>query len=349
MPITHISLYQFRCFQQYKLDVHPKLTIIAGPNGSGKTSILEAIQSASSLRSFRTPTLSDMILEGTDVFSVHIKTALDTIHVAYGRQRRVVEINDEGPVNRLTLMKRLPIITITEQDMSLIDGGPAYRRAFCDYTAALQHDAHAVDLRKLAAIVKQRTMLLSYEGRWNKDVYMILTEQLWEVSARIRQRRQQVCTDLLPLMLCALEDSRISYKVTLQYLPHEDTTHLSAEQWCQQQEARERALRRTLCGAHLDDLDWCINGMNARRHASRGLQKLLMVFARAAQAQLLPKATFLLDDIMADFDDKRLEDILPIVIKAAEQIVLTLPMFDSAGEHKVITYLRHYDHAITWL
>lgn len=351
MAITDISLYQFRCFQRYKLELHPHLTVLAGPNGSGKTSVLEGIHSAALLRSFRTPLLSDLIADGAEAFSIEVTTDMEAIHVAYGRERRIVEINGVGPVTRLALMKSLPLITITEQDMALVDGAPSHRRSFCDYTIALSADEqHIDDLKKLGLLVKKRTALLADGYGWNRDVYMILTQQIWDVSSAIRQRRQAICRVIIAAMKRLLEGLETCYEPDLLYIPHETADAISVEEWCATHESRERALRRTLCGAHLDNADWLINGKNARRYASRGMQKLLMVFARSAQAQLLPRATFLLDDIMADFDEKRLEAIIPTIITIAEQTVITLPVFhDNAQEPTIIRHLGRYDKKIAWL
>jgi len=357
MSLSQMSLRNFRCFTSYTCELHPQLTLLIGANGSGKTSLLEAIQVAASLRSFRTASLRDLIAQGAEAFSIKATvtkecTGTDMVHVAYGMTggapARIAEINGVGPVSRIELLQAIPVVTVTEYDMNLVQGGPLYRRAFLDYTIALQLPGYAHTLKQLSELISQRNALLAQERSWNRDMYYILSERLWRLTAQIRAERH-ICMQRLEMALQRLfrevlgfDDLRLIYSAT-PALSEEEAS--SSSLWCQQQEARERRYRRSLYGAHLDDMEWQVQGVSARRFASRGMQKLLVVLARSVQAAVLPDATLLLDDLMADFDEARLEQVMQSLLTSKRQLIITIPHATGADReaHALLRLLERHE------
>jgi DNA replication and repair protein RecF len=341
MAITKVSIRDFRCFATYSLELHRRLTVIQGANGSGKTSLLEAIYSASSLRSFRTASVRELIAHGAEAFSVKVTTDTDDSQLAYGTRARVVELNGRGPSSRLALMDCMPVIAVTEQDMELVQGAPLMRRAFLDYTAAQRVSSYIQEHKALSEVLAQRNALLLHDHRWDRDMYQILTERLAASTEVIRTVRQ------VQLRALEVELQRLLVRV----LPH-NTPQLQMRyvrggvpEIQALDERQERRYRRSLYGAQLDDMVWNIEQFSARRYVSRGMQKLLVILARCAQAQLLPRSTVLFDDIMADFDEARLHAVVATVLDCAQQLVMTIPQSAPSARSALSEQLAQYERS----
>ena len=98
-------------------------------------------------------------------------------------------------------------------------------------------------------------------------------------------------------------------------------------------------------GAHLDDMEIVLQDKQARRFASRGTQKAIAVLLKIAQARILPgRATLLLDDILADFDEQRLEKVMKVLMETGLQIVFTAPI---ASKESSNTF--PFPQAATWI
>lgn len=354
MTVSKLSVRGFRCFDRYDLDFDPEVTLIAGANGSGKTSLLEALHVASRLRSFRTATLTDLIKEGAPAFSLRATVDTDELHVAHSEDDQVSEINGQGPATRWQLLEALPLVTITEDDLEIIQGYPEARRTFMDQASVLLKYPHAAAaLSKHYQICRRRSALLKDQRAWNKQSYEIITEQLWRATAYIRAMRQATMQQLEQKMQLLLHKILPEESCTFRYsVGAREEGIVTYEEWCAQQEHDERRLGRTLMGSQFDELEIEVGGRTARRFASRGMQKLLAVLLKVAQAQLITqesdvasselcrdksnvatlcrdkRGTLVLDDIMADFDENRLQRLLTTLFEANLQLIFTIPQYD---------------------
>jgi DNA replication and repair protein RecF len=334
MTINKAVLRGFRCFDRYDISFDPQVTILAGPNGSGKTSVLEALYVASRMRSFRTPTLSDLVKKYAPAFSLRVTTDHEELHIAQGEEGTISEINGQGPVTRWKLLESLSLVSIIEQDIEIIQGYPEARRTFFDQASVLQrYPLASAALGKYQNIYRQRVALLNDPAKWHQQSYCVITEQFWRATDYIRTMRratmatlEQKINELFVLMVPGESCS-------LQYIiPDREKNITDSDSWCATYEQEERRLGRSLMGAHLDDIEIVVGGLAARRFASRGMQKALVVLFKIAQAQLTAQAvpqqtqaTLILDDIMADFDEERLKKIMDILATSQLQLIFTAP------------------------
>lgn len=348
MTITRAAIRGFRCFDRYDIELDEHCTVITGPNASGKTSLLEAFHVASRLRSFRTTTTTDLIKEGAAAFSVRLFTHEDEIHVAYGADTHLAEINGTGPATRSRLMQTVSLVTITEQDLDLVQGSPEGRRNFLDQASIAHYGIEAEkNLRRYYQIHRQRTALLNDPARWNKSSYEIITEQAWQAAATVRATRTKTMALLEAEISTLLVETTPGLSCSFQYEPVLAESDISGpEQWCKEKEQEERRMKRSLMGIHLDDMGIIIQGKMARRFASRGMQKMIAVLMRVAQAKLLPqKGTLLLDDLLADFDEERLQKIMHTLVKTGLQLVFTAP----AAQVNSLAYRPAFPSTAHWI
>lgn len=347
MTIKKALIRGFRCFDRYDIELNHDCTVIAGPNASGKTSLLEAFHVAARLRSFRTPTIAELIKQGTEAFSVRMFTEEDEIHVAYGDSVHIAEINGIGPATRGRLMQTVSVVTITEQDLDIVQGYPEGRRLFLDQTSVTQKEPEAERiLGRYYQIHRQRAALLNDSARWNRGSYEIITQQTWRLVEQIRSMRQKAMRALEQKMAQLLQQVIPGAVLTFEYkIAEHEQGIISPEEWCKLKEHDERRLGRSLMGSHLDDMEIIFQQRLARRFASRGMQKIIAVLMKVAQAKTSPhRATLLLDDLLADFDEQRLEKIMGMLNESQLQVVFAVPTVETVFSEK-----RFFNSSATWI
>ena len=325
MRIQHIALKNFRCFQDCSFAIEKPLVLITGQNGSGKSSLLEAIHYACYLRSFRTHLPRELIqFEAGNFF---IKMSIDqdlvpyTLHVGCSGAKRLVKIDEKIITSYKDLTKQYRIITITEDDLLIIKGGPEQRRLFIDQAVALAFPDYISELKKYRHILDNRNALLA-KGYYEGDMFTLWTQQVWHFSKSIQAQRsifleqlQQQTNKLLHAWFddtitihLTYQPKKVLYDTFERFMMYANNNDLFAQ---------EHRFKRSLFGVHLDDIAIEFCSKTSRSFASRGQQKLVLVLLKIAQMELIlahkGSAIFLLDDFMTDFDPVRSKILLGIL------------------------------------
>src|SRR3989338_5981269 len=128
--IQRLQLKNFRCFPTATFDLDASVVVIEGINGSGKTSLLEALHYICYLKSFRTHIPRDLVSFGADSFFITILCGEHSISVGCSGTKRQVKINQKSILSYRELREYCKIVTLTEDDLSLIGGSPDRRRFF---------------------------------------------------------------------------------------------------------------------------------------------------------------------------------------------------------------------------
>lgn len=331
MQITALDIRNFRCFTRFETELYPRM-YLSGPNGSGKTSVLEAIAIGAQLRSFRTPNIREAIAQGMEAFSVRINVQdeqqSNALRVGYGATEKRAQINGEEGASRGDLAKIIHIVPITEDAMELVQGFPESRRTLFDQIGCALHPEYRPLLLAYQKCARQRAAVLYRPDVWNEEVYRIMTEQMWSLSTKIRTIRiatmEAVAQDIVKHATMIPGQT-----ISCRYIqPDEEAACSGPEAWCTTFVARERQARRSLMGAHLDDIDIMVDGMTARRYASRGMQKLLVILMKLAHVHLIGKSVVLLDDLMSDFDERRAQAVVELLVADPAQLIFTVPMHE---------------------
>jgi DNA replication and repair protein RecF len=369
MRIVSLSLKNFRCFATLQLNFDGRFALIQGPNGIGKTSILEALHFACYLRSFKTHMPKELIYLTHEGFSITIaltnpqeheeRVDIDTVAVHLAGSKRAVKINQKPVTTYKELRALYKVVTITEDDLDLIKGAPAIRRAFIDQLITIIEPNYTLDLRKYKATLENRNALLS-RGGYNTDSYRLWTQQLLAISGVIQQKRQQALIALqAAAQKLAYDFFGPSYSLELLYEYAKPYSYCPAEgsvdnavnvddflNQYPQMVRHESGFRRSLFGAHLDDIRILFQEKTSRAFASRGQQKLLVFLLKLAQIDListlagtLSRSTiFLIDDFMTDFDEAKIDALLPLMSKSASQIIITSPLHYGLLYDKLLDY-----------
>lgn len=346
MKITHIQLKHFRCFEALSLSISSSLVLIQGANGSGKTSLLEALYYSGHLRSFKTPSPKELMQHMHESFFIKIAGELEDttdqwhIQAGYSSEKRIVKINDTPAKTYHDLYTTYRVISIAEDDMALIQGAPEIRRLFLDDAISLASRDYRLLLKKYRKVLEQRNALL--QGfTISEESYTLWTEQLVVLTEEIRKERNTFLMSLeekvntLLEQYCSFENPALALTYTIK--------RSSIDQDLKNNEFRAK---KSLIGAHLDDFSVVFIGKNAKNFASRGQQKLLTILLKIAAGNLMEQSyILLLDDFMTDFDELRIQTLLRILTDTPVQLLCTIPT-TTGPVHAAI---QQYPHQIITL
>jgi len=341
--ITHLTLRNVRCFESYELDIDKPLVVIEGDNGSGKSTLIEALYYACYLKSFRTHRINDLARHSNEhsfFIKIHgISAGGDayTIQIGFEDGIKKIKVNDTVINAYKELIDYYQVVAMSEYDMRLIQEGPEERRSFINQLTVLQ-EPHLVELlRQHKHIVSQRNQLLIRHQSANDD-YIVWTKQLWDSSTKIREARKRGLALLESEINQIIATNTISIPpITLQYKPKEGAHQSFDEFWNLYQHSgypNEQQQRRTLFGAHLDDITINWQGQNARLYASRGQQKLIVLLIKCAMIRVLqhntaaaqPTITFLLDDFITDLDQAVANTMVDLIQSLNCSVIVTCPL-----------------------
>lgn len=334
MRISHLSIKNFRCFNALELDFNSPITLIEGLNGTGKTSLLEALHYLCYLRSFRTHIPSELVHFGQEHFFIKARLQKDSdehnLQVGFSHKKRLVKIDEKAIGSYKELLNYYRIVTLTEDDLDLIKGGPELRRLFIDQAIVLEDADYVAASKRCKDIVDNRNALLKRGG--SSDSYALWTEQLWQVTRQIQQARiimlahlEQAVKELISsyfndefTISFAYQPKKASYNSFQEFI----NAHVSLYQ-------DEQRFGRSLFGAHLDDFSIQFKDTKSKSFASRGQQKLIILLLKVAQIRLLESqgrpAILLLDDFMTDFDMTRAITLITILCSLKIQLIFTVP------------------------
>ena len=337
MFIKQVRVSNFRCFSDYTVQCDAPITLIQGSNGSGKTSILEALYYAAYLRSFRTPHPAEMITFDAQAFTIGIdgesydgasasdKSESWHLHIGCSHKKRLVKKNKQPVASYKELLHFYRVMHIIEDDMEIIKGGPKSRRSFIDQSIMLHNYAYAQTLRAYKKTVAQRNALL-FRGNTNDTIWL---KQMWSYAHEIVSIRCKWLQRLEKEANALLSEFFPETQIHLEYAPkhtlHDDFDTFYSD-YIQSICNDEIYSKRARFGPHLDDIHMYLQKHATRMYASRGQQKLVMVIIKLAAIRLVEQPVLLLiDDMFADFDSDKIQRLLSLLAHKSYQIIMTAP------------------------
>lgn len=343
MSISQIKLVNFRCFNEISFDIKENIVSLWGQNGSGKSSVIEALYYGCYLRSFRTRIPNELI--SFDKEHLFISITLDngdSIGIGYSSQEgKLAKYNQKIVSNYRDIIDHYRIVCMIQDDLTLVQGAPEYRRDFLNYALFLKDPSCVSLFRNYNQVLEQRNNLLKNEkeqGSYTfKEQLYVWTEKLWVLSCEIKKLREGYLETLNFKVNDLLEkyfkqDSLL--KIDISYKAGDYSQFDSFDSFWGYYEnnlyQQECNLKRGVFGAHKDDFIILFKDKRARLYASRGQQKFIVFLLKIAQLVLLnscENSILLLDDFLTDFDEKNSAKALEILKDLSYQIFLTTPSF----------------------
>ncbi|WP_159816751.1 DNA replication/repair protein RecF [Colwellia sp. 20A7] len=350
MSVVKLVTNNFRNLNDATIDFHSQLNFFVGDNGSGKSSLLEALFFLGHGKSFRTSKL--------DALACHEKTNF-VVSVRDGNNRQLglsrditsglttIKIDGEFQNRLSVLAKNIAIQIVTPESFKLFFGGPRERRRFVDLGMFHVKHSFAQQWKNFNRVLKQRNACIRLNNNSSESNAMLAywTDQFCQLSVEVASVREEYSLTLIDELdgWLTILLPNLKSRVTVQYLRGWPQKRELAEVLFTNQE-REAKYGYSLYGAHKFDVKFLLDKQPLETQLSRGQQKLFLLALTFTQAKLIArvervKPILLIDDIGAELDinsRKALSEALEIldcqvVITAISNDVLT-PFFDRFNE-----------------
>ncbi|MCF0224458.1 MAG: DNA replication/repair protein RecF [Fibrobacter sp.] len=339
-----------RSLKNFEHEFIEGITVICGPNGCGKTSLLESVHLLSQGFSFRAKDLKEMICWNHDnlilrgMFHQDITRAL-RIH------KQGYDVKENGVVKKSpgAFFGVQPAVIMQPSDIELLRGAPEIRRRWIDEILCYRSRANTELLKKYKRILQQRNHWLK---QYKKDGYAIggdemlnvLSEQLIQYGAQLWKSRIELSIEISPIITAyyrmlsnGVDEISCEYKSSiLNELNVPDKKildeHILADAFRQKLKTLKKmefTMGMTMAGPHKDDLELCIGGYGMRSMGSQGQCRSAAVAMRFAAVdvatQYLNKPLLLLDDIFAELDNHRRGAVAELIREKACQVIIATP------------------------
>jgi len=336
MSVAKLITQNFRNLDGVSIDLHPQLNFIVGDNGSGKSSLLEAIFFLGHGKSFRTSKVDSLACHETKNFVVSVRDSND---LQLGLSRDItsglttIKIDGQRYSRLSVLAKNIPIQIVTPESFKLFFGGPKERRRFIDLGMFhVKHDFSTL-WKNFNRVLKQRNASIRLDDKINNtnnnSMLAYWTEQFCQLSIEVSELRASYVSEIICELNCWLTIllPKLNERVTVQYLQGWPQKSTLTDVLNSNQE-REASYGYSLYGAHKFDVKFLLDKKMIETQLSRGQQKLFLLALTFAQASFiarvkLVKPILLIDDIGAELDVNSRTALSKALGKLDCQVVIT--------------------------
>ncbi len=327
--LKQLELTNFKSYLQAKFSFAPKLNLIYGLNGVGKTNMLDAIYCISMTQSYAKIPDQALVHQGQDFYRVAGRLSRGEreheLVLKYRRRTKKVFEKDGVCYERLAHhIGFLPIVMVTPDDIELVNGGNAVRRTLLDRTISQVDQEYLDHSLKYVRLLKQRNAMLKQfqDGKPYDETLVNTYDQklvgparyIYRARGKFASQFASSLRDLYALLSDGAEAIEFHYEC--QTNPDH---YLSA---MLERRDKDRILGRTTLGPHADKLTYIIDQKEMKTFGSQGQKKSAIFATKLAQYQFLANSTgmqplLILDDIFDRLDHMRVRRLLDIVLQSS--------------------------------
>ena len=344
--MTELELIHVRNHRHKQITFTPNIIVIHGPNGRGKTNILESAYIATMGHSHRTSDMKDVIHWNEDEASiiVHFMKAETphTLQIKWGRQgKKLIRLHD-NPLSQKELVGTLNTVIFSPEDLELIKGTPSLRRRFLNMEISQTSPQYYHQLTMYQRAVQQRNRVLKEYSHKAHAPVQDWDEQIATLGAQIIQKRLESLKKLNQLMdlmnrklTNGKEDLRLQYTQ-----PYSEHTLLVTKEALlsalQSHLAEDRRRFQTSVGPHRDDIIFYSGPMDLKRFGSQGQQRTAILSVKLSELEYIKSEVgeypiLLLDDVLSELDQERRQNLLKFIHKRVQTIITTTDKEETAG------------------
>lgn len=309
MIIKSIKLINFRNHNNYFLECD-NTSLILGKNGSGKTSVLEAIYISTRGKSFRASD-QDIIKHKKEFYRIELEyNDSNKIITTYDGENKTFNISNKK-YRRLPKIHKYPIVLFLPTDLNLINNSPSARREYFNRIFSEFNHNYNSYLLKYEKALKQRNELLKNETTKKADLFswnIILAKygaEIFKLRKKYIEEINQSLTKIYRSISKNKDEVEIIYETEVK---NEDNFLKTLENNFQ----KDILLKHTSFGIHRDDFIFNFNQKKANSSASRGETRSIILALKFIEADLIyqkqnKKPIILLDDVFSELDQIRRE------------------------------------------
>ena len=341
MIIDRLILADFRNYEALDLELSRNLTVLVGPNASGKTNVIEAIQLVTAARSFRRPAPGDVVRWGAEAARVRVQVAEHerSVEIQLDVQRegsRTYRVNGQTRRRLSEVTSVMPSVVFTPDDLGMVKGSGERRRSAADDLGETLSATYGSLRRDYGRVVRQRNILL-------RDGAPAASMEPWD--AQLCSLGAKLVTHRLRLLERVMARASKHYasmadgeELAYRYADRcalgscasleEDEIAAAMRDELARRAEEERRRSLTLVGPHRDDVVFLVGGHDARSFASQGQQRTIALAWKLAEVQVVREVlrtdpVLLLDDVMSELDQERRRALSELVLEDIQTVVTT--------------------------
>ena len=329
---------QFRNYENACVEFKKNINIIIGNNAQGKTSLIESMYVLSTTKSHRTSKDSQLILFGTDFARIEadIKREQDDFSLSLVLSKKGKKASYNGIVQKKLsdYVGKLIVVMFAPEDLSLVKGGPQYRRRFMDMEIGQLSPSYLFHLGQYSKLLKQRNELLKQLriNRQNELLLDVITEQLVPHAVYVLNKLieflkqlESFCKDFHGEISKQKEEIQLDYINSFKNIELDEESILQKYRELYDQDIQ---LGSTNLGPHRDDFSVSINGINTHQFGSQGQQRTASLSMKLAEIELIYSVLheypiLLLDDVLSELDDTRQTQLLNTIKNKVQTFITT--------------------------
>lgn len=331
MIIKQLDVHRLRNLSQLRLHPDPAFNIITGDNGSGKSSLLEAIYLLAVGRSFRTNKTDNLIQFQQNDFALFCRLTdqQQIVDIPIGLQRSknkspTIHISGEKQQSLAVLSSYLPVLFMSPDSIQLLST-TKLRRQYLDWGVFHVEHSYIKYWKLCSRLIKQRNIALKQARRYQDIQHWDV--QLQQLAETIHQLRENYVQQIIPYVEARVSSLLQLTGIEIRYKPGWNTSVELASQLAENFN-KERQIGFTLLGPHKADIKFNYHSKPAAETLSRGQQKLLIIALRLAQSELLYQrqqrsAIILIDDLAAELDSQKQQNVLQHLTANHNQTFIT--------------------------
>lgn len=328
LAIGAVCIRNLRNLRAVDMIPGPRLNVLSGDNGQGKTNAIEAIYLAATSRSFRTANLRDVVTRGEADGSVRIDVGGRTQTLALRGGMRSMRLDGKRPASSVGFAAKTPVVAFSPSELALTMGPGKERRKLLDRIAVYTSPAAAEETLRYAHALKCRQRALEARGAKSADL------DAWEEivvrhGLEVMKQRDETARRVVDSARAAFAEIGASeHDLGGAYVPaapRDPREYASLLRATRDVDARKRAAS---AGPHRDDLVLTLGGAPARGYASQGQHRAIVLAIKAAELVLVTEARgerpiLLLDDVSSELDRTRGAALLAFLDKQEGQVFVT--------------------------
>jgi len=325
MLINKIRLNNYRNYQSFNLEFDSGLNIIVGPNGIGKTNILESLIVVSNTHSFRLNNDRDLIKKNEEYGRIELESDKGLFRVVINKEGKSLYINNNNIKKASAFIGKINCILFKPSDLELFNQSPKERRKILDIEIGKVSPEYLNALLSYNSLLKDRNRLLKENSIDN--IYLdLLDEQMLPHMRKIIEGRKYFFEQInkyFPLIFQKMAAD--NNEVSIIYEPCAEESEL--QNLLKRNREKDLYYHYTVAGIHHEDYHFLYNSYDLATYASQGQKRMVLLSFKLAlffyiRSIIKESPIILLDDIFSELDSENRKRLLQILPKNT-QIIIT--------------------------
>lgn len=325
MLVKQIKLNNYRNYTNIIIPLYPTLNIIIGPNGIGKTNILESVVVSSNTKSFRTNSDQELIKKEKEYSKIEIDADVGKLKIVINQTGKSLFINDKPIKKTSEYIGKLNAILFKPSDLELFNQSPKERRKLLDIELGKISNKYLNSLLTYNKLLKDKNKLLK-ENKIDNNYLDIIDEKMIPNIETIINSREELFRNI-NLWITDIYQAISNTKVKIEIIYKKCCKQNDIENKLLQAREKDYFYHYATFGPHHDDYYFTFNDDELNSVASQGQKRMVFIALKFALIKYIQQITnqtpvILLDDVLSELDLDNRNRLLRMLPKQA-QIIIT--------------------------